>query len=35
VEDDGAGIPEESRGSIFKPFVRMDSIRNRKSGDMF
>jgi signal transduction histidine kinase len=32
VDDDGPGIPVEKRGSVFKPFMRLDQSRNRKSG---
>jgi len=32
VDDDGPGVPEEKRGSVFKPFMRLDKSRNRKSG---
>ncbi len=32
VDDDGPGILEEKRGSVFKPFMRLDQSRNRKSG---
>jgi signal transduction histidine kinase len=32
VDDDGPGIPVERRESIFKPFVRLDTSRDRKSG---
>jgi signal transduction histidine kinase len=32
VDDDGPGIPEEKRRSVFKPFMRLDQSRNRKSG---
>ncbi|MCP4116691.1 MAG: hypothetical protein GY737_15025 [Desulfobacteraceae bacterium] len=32
VDDDGPGIPEEKRGSVFKPFMRLDRSRSRKSG---
>ncbi len=29
VDDDGAGIPEEKREDVFKPFVRLDEARNQ------
>jgi two-component system osmolarity sensor histidine kinase EnvZ len=32
VEDDGPGIPEESRAEAQKPFVRLDSARNQDKG---
>lgn len=32
VDDDGPGIPEQSREELFKPFVRLDQSRDRKSG---
>ncbi len=32
VEDDGKGIPESERESIFKAFTRIDDSRNRKTG---
>ncbi|MFG6665911.1 ATP-binding protein [Halomonas sp. HNIBRBA4712] len=32
VEDDGPGVPLESRGDIFKPFARLDDSRTRSSG---
>ena len=32
VEDDGAGIPEAYRETIFTPFMRMDMSRTRASG---
>lgn len=32
VDDDGPGIPEKSREELFKPFVRLDESRDRKSG---
>ncbi len=32
VEDDGLGIPEEYRDSIFHPFIRIDKSRNRALG---
>jgi len=32
VEDDGPGIPEESRGEAVKPFVRLDTARNQNLG---
>lgn len=32
IEDDGIGIPKEFQGDIFEPFVRVDAIRNSKTG---
>ena len=32
VEDDGPGIPEAQRDSVFKPFFRLDSSRNPDTG---
>lgn len=32
VNDDGPGVPEESRHNLFEPFVRLDKSRDRKSG---
>jgi signal transduction histidine kinase len=32
VEDDGEGIPESARGSVFKAFTRLDTSRNRATG---
>lgn len=32
VSDDGIGIPQEKRDSIFEPFVRLDESRDKKSG---
>lgn len=32
VDDDGPGIPEEQRQSIFSPFVRLDKSRSRVTG---
>lgn len=32
VEDDGPGIPEAQRESVFKPFFRIDSSRNPDTG---
>ena len=28
VDDDGPGIPPDSREDVFKPFVRLDNARN-------
>jgi len=32
VEDDGRGIPEDSRDKVFKAFTRIDDSRNRETG---
>lgn len=32
VEDDGPGIPEQSRERIFEPFTRLDDSRTRSTG---
>jgi len=32
VEDDGEGVPEAERESIFKAFTRIDDSRNRETG---
>lgn len=32
VEDDGPGVPEQDRITIFKPFARLDDSRTRRSG---
>lgn len=34
VDDDGPGVPEESRNMIFEPFARLDGSRNKKSGGL-
>ena len=32
VEDDGKGVPEKERESVFKAFTRIDDSRNRETG---
>lgn len=32
VQDDGQGIPDEERASIFEPFFRIDPSRSKKTG---
>jgi signal transduction histidine kinase len=32
VEDDGSGVPDEERDTIFKAFTRIDNSRNRETG---
>ncbi len=32
IEDDGKGIPDSERESIFKAFMRIDDSRNRDTG---
>ncbi len=32
VDDDGPGIPAESREDVFRPFVRLDEARNQDAG---
>ena len=32
IDDDGPGIPEEERVSVFRPFYRLEASRNRDSG---
>ena len=32
IEDDGPGIPEDQREEVFKPFFRLDSARNPRTG---
>ncbi len=32
IEDEGPGIPEDSREAVFQPFRRLESSRNRETG---
>ena len=32
VDDDGPGIPQQSREDVFKPFLRLDDARNQDEG---
>ncbi len=32
IDDDGPGVPPESREEVFKPFVRLDASRNPETG---
>jgi two-component system osmolarity sensor histidine kinase EnvZ len=32
VDDDGPGVPEESRETVFRPFLRLDPSRNPETG---
>ncbi|QFU04356.1 Sensor protein RstB [Pseudoalteromonas sp. THAF3] len=32
VEDDGEGIPDSKRADIFKPFIRLDKSRDKRTG---
>lgn len=32
VDDDGPGVPDDHRGTIFQPFARLDDSRSRKTG---
>ncbi len=32
VEDDGPGIPEDQRETVFRPFSRLDESRNVETG---
>lgn len=34
VEDDGKGIPDKDKESIFIPFARLDKRKNRKTGGL-
>jgi two-component system, OmpR family, osmolarity sensor histidine kinase EnvZ len=32
IDDDGPGIPEHMRSSVFEPFFRLDTSRSRSTG---
>ena len=32
VDDDGPGVPKDSREDVFKPFFRLDASRNEETG---
>ena len=32
VDDDGPGVPKDSREEVFKPFFRLDGSRNEETG---
>ena len=32
VEDDGEGIPEDARATVFRAFTRLDTSRNKQTG---
>ena len=32
MDDDGPGVPKDSREEVFKPFFRLDGSRNEETG---